>query len=46
MFSLAEEEFPVLPITPSKSPITKKRVSDDTQADISSQHNTVDQQPL
>ncbi|ROL41968.1 hypothetical protein DPX16_19817 [Anabarilius grahami] len=37
LFSLAEEEFPVLSIALSKSPITKKRASDDTRADISAQ---------
>lgn len=37
MFSLAEVEFPTLPITPSKSPIIKKRASDDVRADVSSQ---------
>lgn len=36
-FCLVEEEFPALPITPSKSPVIKKRASDDTRADISSQ---------
>lgn len=36
-FCLAEEEFPALPITPSKPPVIKKRASDDTKADISSQ---------
>lgn len=36
-FCLAEEEFPALPITPSKPPVIKKRASDDTRADVSSQ---------
>lgn len=36
-FSLAEEEFPALPATPSKSPAAKKKASDNTSADISSQ---------
>lgn len=36
MFTLAEEELPALPIA-CKSPVTKKRASDFTRADISSQ---------
>lgn len=36
-FSLTEEEFPPLPITPSQSPFPKKRASDNFRDDISSQ---------
>ncbi|XP_042626661.1 uncharacterized protein si:ch211-196c10.15 [Cyprinus carpio] len=43
MFSLAEEAFPALPITQSKSPVIKKRASDDTRADISTQLSGITQ---
>lgn len=42
MFNLAEEEFPALPITPSKSPIIKKRASDDVRADVNSRSDGIE----
>lgn len=42
-FCLAEEEFPALPVTPCKSPVIKKRASDDTRVDISSQLSDITQ---
>ncbi|KAL1281525.1 hypothetical protein QQF64_000328, partial [Cirrhinus molitorella] len=43
VFSIAEEEFPPLPLTPSKSPVIKKRASEDTRVDISLQLSSITQ---
>ncbi|KAI2655876.1 hypothetical protein H4Q32_012656 [Labeo rohita] len=42
-FTLAEEEFPALPVTPCKSPAAKKMASDDTSVDVSSQLDCIKQ---
>lgn len=44
-FSLAEEEFPALPVTPSKSPAAKKKASDiaNLNVDVSSQLDNITQ---